>query len=155
MTIFSNSRDQLHLVQCFSVNTFWMQMASTYMHQSSHTLTKIPSKPFLCTDMVAFSSFEAVKTTFLFAFRTIFRPTTHLRNQILRWIMTRITWNQCIPGKVASVKGKVSILFTSGFRFVNVYMYQIVLWPLIDVMLFAWVLQEFQTNADHTQDVGN
>ena len=44
---------------------------------------------------------------------------------------------QHTPRKVASVKGKVSILFTSGFRQINVYRYQIVLGPLIDAMLFC------------------
>ena len=45
--------------------------------------------------------------------------------------------------------------FISGSRLVNVYLYQIVLQPPIDTMLFAWVLQEFQTYTDHTQDVRN
>ena len=45
--------------------------------------------------------------------------------------------------------------FTSSSRIVNVYLYQIVLRPPIDTMLFAWAIQEFQTHADHTQDVGN
>ena len=40
-------------------------------------------------------------------------------------------------GKVACVKGKVSITFTSSFRLVNVYVYQIILQPPIDTMLFA------------------
>ena len=30
---------------------------------------------------------------------------------------------KCIPGKVASVKEKVSTMFTSGARLVNAYMY--------------------------------
>ena len=62
---------------------------------------------------------------------------------------------QCIPGKVASVKRKVSIMFTSGFRLVNVYRYQIILQPPIDTMLFCLDFVEFQILADHTQDVGN
>ena len=87
------------------------------------------------------------------------RTTTHLKHQILRLTMVRISLKlyryQHTPEKVASVKGKVSISFTSGFRLVNVYRYQIVLQPLIDTMLFAWVLQEFQNHTVHTQDVRN
>ena len=62
---------------------------------------------------------------------------------------------QRIPGKVASVKGKVSILFSSSFRLLNVYRYQIVLRLLIDAMPFYLDFVEFQIHADHTQDVGN
>ena len=62
---------------------------------------------------------------------------------------------QRIPGKVASVKGTVSISFTSGSRLVNVYLYQIVLQLLIDVILFCLDFVEFQIHADHTQDVRN
>ena len=38
---------------------------------------------------------------------------------------------------------------------VNVYLYRIILWPTFDTTLIAWVLQEFQTLTDHTQDVRN
>ena len=62
---------------------------------------------------------------------------------------------QCIPGKVTSVKQKVSILFTSSFRLVNVYLYQIVLRPLIDAMLNCLDFTGFQIHADHTQYVRN
>ena len=62
---------------------------------------------------------------------------------------------QYIPGKVASVKGKVSISFTSSLRLVNMYLYQIILRLLIDVMLNCLDFVEFQIHADHTQDVSN
>ena len=62
---------------------------------------------------------------------------------------------QHIPGKVASVKEKVSTMFTSNTRLVNACMYQISLQPSIDAMLFCSDFVEFQILADHTQDVGN
>ena len=62
---------------------------------------------------------------------------------------------QHIPGKVASVKGKISTMFTSGARLVNAYMYQIFLWTPIDSMIFHLYFVEFQIHADHTQDVRN
>ena len=60
-----------------------------------------------------------------------------------------------ISGKITSVKGKLSILFTSSLRLVNVYRYQIALQPLIDAMQFCLDFVEFQILADHTQDVRN
>ena len=62
---------------------------------------------------------------------------------------------QHILEKVASVKGKVSTMFTSGARLVNAYMYQICLQTPIDSMTFHLDFVEFQIHADHTQDVGN
>ena len=62
---------------------------------------------------------------------------------------------QNIPEKVASVKGKVSIMFTSSARLVNAYMYQIVLQTPIDSMIFCLDFVESQIHADHTQDVRN
>ena len=55
---------------------------------------------------------------------------------------------QCILGKVASVKGKVPTMFTSGARLVNTYMYQIFLRPPIDTMLFHLDFVEFQILAN-------
>ena len=57
-------------------------------------------------------------------------------------------------GKVASVKGKVSTMFTSGARLVN-NMYQIFLQTPIDSMIFHLYFVESQIHAHHTQDVGN
>ena len=62
---------------------------------------------------------------------------------------------QCILGKVASVKEKVSTMFTSGARLVNANMYQIFLQTPIDSMIFHLDFVEFQIPADHTQDVRN
>ena len=62
---------------------------------------------------------------------------------------------QHIPGKVVSVKVKVSISFTTSFRLVNVYLYQMFLRLPIDAMLICLDFAEFQIHADHTQDVGN
>ena len=62
---------------------------------------------------------------------------------------------ECIPEKFASIKGTVSISFSSSSRLVNVYLYQIVLRQLIDAMLFCLDFVEFQILADHIQDVGN
>ena len=62
---------------------------------------------------------------------------------------------QHIPGNVASVKEKVSTMFTSGARLVNAYMYQMFLQTPIDSMIFHLDSVEFQIHVDHTQDVGN
>ena len=44
------------------------------------------------------------------------------------FVCQKLEWPPILePGKVSSVKEKVSISFTSGFRLVNVYRYQIVL----------------------------
>ena len=46
-------------------------------------------------------------------------------------------------------------MFTFSARLVNAHMYQIILRPPIDTMLFCLDFVEFQILADHTQDVGN
>ena len=73
--------------------------------------------------------------------------------------MVRFTWNfigtSAYQERLPVLKENVSMTFISSPRLVNVYLYQNVLQPSIDTMLFAWVLQEFQTHADHTQDVRN
>ena len=49
-----------------------------------------------------------------------------------------------MPGKLACVKGKVSTTFTSGPRLVDVYLYQIILWPPIDTMLLLEFYRNFK-----------
>ena len=76
MTIFSNFRDQLHLVQCFSTNTFWMQMASTCVYPSSHTLTKTPSRKSHILLFLLSAVLKLLKSLLLFCFQdhSLWRP---------------------------------------------------------------------------------